>query len=267
MVSQDILITGAGGEIGSWLRRSLRAPDRHIRLLDITAQDALEPDESARLLTASITDQDAMLDACEGVDAVLHLGGLSTIGYSWDEYLDFNVNGTRCVLEAARLCSVPRVVYASSHHAVGFHSNAPGRTVPDYLYSRPDSLYGFSKAASESLCSLYHDRYGLDAICIRIGSFRTRPTDLRALWNWLSPGDCTRLFEAALSATSPGFRLVWGVSANERGIMSMDEARAIGYVPLDNAEEFINDVGAVALAEKVQGADLIGGRFTSPTVE
>jgi hypothetical protein len=62
------------------------------------------------------------------------------------------------------------------------------------------------------------------------------------LWNWLSPGDCTRLFEAALETTNPGFRLVWGVSANERGIMSLDEARAIGYVPLDNAEEFINDM-------------------------
>ena len=266
-MTQELLITGAAGEIGSWLRRSLRQPDRRIRLLDITEQNALEPDESARLMTASITDQNAMIEACEGVDAVLHLGGLSTMGYSWDEYLDVNVNGTQCVLEAARRCGVPRVVYASSHHAVGFRPNIPGRTVPDYLYSRPDSFYGFSKAASESLCSLYHDRYDLDVICIRIGSFRTRPTDLRALWNWLSPGDCTRLFEAALSTTSPGFRLVWGVSANDRGIMSLEEARAIGYVPLDNAEEFIHDIGLGAEAGKVQGADLIGGAFTSPTVE
>jgi nucleoside-diphosphate-sugar epimerase len=266
-MTQEILITGAAGEIGSWLRLSLRQPDRHIRLLDVTGQNALEPDESARLITASITDQGALTEACEGVDAVLHLGGLSTVGYSWDEYLDVNINGTRCVLEAARLCGVPRVVYASSHHAVGFHPNTPGRTVPDYLYSRPDSLYGVSKAAGESLCSLYHDRYGLDVICIRIGSFRTRPTDLRTLWNWLSPGDCTRLFEAALATTNPGFRLVWGVSANERGIMSLEEARAIGYVPLDNAEEFINDVGVDAHTEMVQGADLIGGPFTSPTID
>jgi uronate dehydrogenase len=266
-MTQEILITGAAGEIGSWLRRSLRQPDRHLRLLDITTQNALEPNESARLITSSITDHDAMSEACEGVDAVLHLGGLSTVGYSWDEYLDVNVNGTHCVLEAARRWGVSRVIYASSHHAVGFHPNTPGRSVPDYLFSRPDSLYGFSKAASESLCSLYHDRYGIDVICIRIGSFRTRPTDLRALWNWLSPGDCTRLFEAALSTANPGFRLVWGVSANQRGIMSLDEARAIGYVPLDDAEEFINDIGVGVQAGNVQGADLIGGPFTLPTVE
>jgi hypothetical protein len=83
----------------------------------------------------------------------------------------------------------------------------------------------------------------------------------------LSPGDCTRLFEAALETTNPGFRLVWGVSANERGIMSLEEGRAIGYVPLDNAEEFINDVGVDAQTEMVQGADLIGGPFTSPTID
>ena len=36
--------------------------------------------------------------------------------------------------------------------------------VADYLFPRPDTLYGVSKAAGESLCSLYHDRYGLEAI-------------------------------------------------------------------------------------------------------
>lgn len=265
-MTQQILIIGAAGNIGSWLRTSLRQEDRHLRLLDVAPQDAVEPGEDAHIITASITDHDAMLHACEGADAVIHLGGLSTAGYTWDEYLDVNVNGTRNVLDAVRHCGVGRIVYASSHHAVGFHPNTPGRTVPEYLYPRPDTLYGFSKAASESLCSLYHDRFGLDAICIRIGSYRTRPTSLRTLWNWLSPDDCTRLFEAALSVSNPGFRLVWGVSANSRGIMSLAEARAIGYVPLDNAEEFINDI-AIAHDGTAEGQDLIGGPYTAPSVE
>ena len=41
---------------------------------------------------------------------------------------------------------------------------------------RPDSFYGFGKAAAEGLCSLYHDRHGLDVAYLRIGSFRDRPT-------------------------------------------------------------------------------------------
>ena len=51
----------------------------------------------------------------------------------------------------------------------------------------PTRLYGVSKAASESLCSLYWDRYGIHSICLRIGSYRERPTDKRALLTWLSP--------------------------------------------------------------------------------
>jgi uronate dehydrogenase len=257
----DVLITGAAGHIGSLLRRTLRHPSRHLRLLDVAAQSPLEPDEDADLIEASFLDAFRFSAACEGVEAIIHLGGLSTGGARWREYLDVNINGTREVLEAARRMGVPRVIYASSHHAVGFHPSDRGETVPDYLYPQPDSLYGVSKAASESLCSLYHDRYGLDTVCLRIGSYRERPTNQRELWSWLSPGDCNRLFEAALSVPSPGFRVVWGVSANTRGIVSLSEAHDIGYYPLDNAEDY------AAYSETTTVNNFMGGPFASPTFE
>lgn len=261
----EVLITGANGIIGSLLRRTLRQPTRHLRLLDLATQPALEPDERATLIAGSFLDADLMNVACEGVDAIIHLGGLSTGGYAWHEYLDVNINGTREVLEAARRANVPRVIYASSHHAVGFHPSSDETLVPDYLYPRPDSIYGVTKATSESLCSLYHDRYGLDTICLRIGSFRERPTDRRSLWSWLSPGDCTRLFEATLRTPSPGFRLVWGVSANTRGIVSMVEASAIGYVPLDNAEDYAAEIEADGTRD--DGELFMGGPYTAPDVD
>lgn len=264
---RDFLITGANGLIGSHLRQSLRQPGRHLRLLDVAAQPGLALDEDATLIEGSFLDPETMALACEGVDAVVHLGGLSTGGYDWRQYLETNINGTREVLEAARRAHVPRVIYASSHHVVGFHPSTAEETVPDYLYPRPDSLYGVSKAASESLCSLYHDRYGLNVVCLRIGSFRDRPSDRRMLWSWLSPGDCTRLFEAALGAPSPGFRVVWGVSANTRGIVSLKEANKLGYYPLDDAEAY----GAAILASDVDSvpavSDVMGGPFAAPSFE
>jgi NAD(P)-dependent dehydrogenase (short-subunit alcohol dehydrogenase family) len=266
-MTQQILITGAGGTIGSWLRYSLRQPDRHLRLLDIKAQTELGDGEAAQLIEASCTDPDAMLDACRGVDVVLHLGGLSTGGFNWEQYADVNINGTYCVLDAARRAGVPRVVFASSNHAVGFHPTNTGFTVPDYLFPRPDSLYGVSKAAGESLSSLFHDRYGLDVVCLRIGSYRTRPTDQRSLSNWLSPGDCTRLFEAAIATPAPGFRVVWGVSANTRAIMSFDEAHNIGYFPTDNAEDYAEQINADPHSSHAQGGPFIGGPFTDVTFE
>jgi uronate dehydrogenase len=262
----DVLITGSNGQIGTHLRRTLRQPTRRLRLLDIATQPELEANEAATLIEGSFLDADTILSACDGVDAIIHLGGLSTGGYEWREYLEVNINGTREVLEAARQRGVPRVIFASSNHAVGFHPINGGETVPDYLFPRPDSFYGTSKAAGESLCSLYHDRYGLDTICLRIGSFRDRPIERRNMWSWLSPGDCTRLFDASLNAPSPGFRVVWGVSANTRGIVSLREANELGYYPLDDSEEYADEIAAVDAADLDAGAAL-GGRYASPHFE
>jgi uronate dehydrogenase len=266
-LTQQILITGAAGQIGSWLRQSLRQSERHLRLLDIAVQNNVDANEDAELIVASCTDEVAMLQACEGIDVVLHLGGLSSGGYSWDQYLDVNIDGTFKVFEAARRCGVSRVVFASSNHAVGFHPAHDDARVADYAFPRPDSFYGVSKVAGESLGSLYHDRHGLDVVCLRIGSFRPLPTDERALWNWLSPGDCTRLFEAAIATPQPGYRVVWGVSANSRGIMSLDEGRAIGYVPIDNAQDYAADIVDSPTTTTALGGAFVGGPFAAPDFE
>jgi uronate dehydrogenase len=260
-----VLITGAAGTIGAALRRSLARPGRHLRLLDVAPQDGLAPGEDAELIVGSFLDAAVMADACRDVGAVVHLGGCSTNEFEWDEYLDVNINGTYAVLESARVAGVARVIFASSNHAVGFQSIDGGSVAPDYLFPRPDSLYGVSKAAGESLGSLYHDRYGLDVICLRIGSFGERPMNVRQLWSWLSPGDCGRLVEAALTTPCPGFRVVWGISANRRAVVTLAEANAIGYYPLDDADDFADEI----IANSDDGArdelPFIGGPYTLPS--
>jgi NADP-dependent aldehyde dehydrogenase len=257
-----ILVTGARGTIGSMLRTSLRRPGRHLRLLDVAPLSPLEADENAQLITGSFLDPEIMAGACQGVRAIVHLGGLSHAGFSWPEYVEVNIHGTYLLAEAARHAGVERVVYASSNHAVGFAPLRDNGPVSDYEYPRPDSYYGVSKVASESLLSLYHDRYGLDAVCLRIGSYLDRPTTLRSLWSWLSPGDCTRLVEAALTAPNPGFRVVWGVSSNSRSAVSLDEGHAIGYQPLDNAEDYAGEI----TGDQTQWRD-VGGPYSAPDFE
>ncbi len=260
-MSDVVVLTGAQGAIGSMLRRSLRRPGRHLRLLDVAPLSPLEPGEDAELFSRSFLDPDVLDDVCRGANTIVHMGGLSHEGYAWSEYLEVNIHGTYLLAEAARQAGVERIVYASSNHAVGFAPLRDGATVPDYEFPRPDTYYGVSKAASENLLSLYHDRYGLDVVCLRIGSYRDRPSDLRSLWSWLSPGDCARLVEASLSTPRPGFRIVWGVSANSRAAVSLDEARAIGYEPLDNAEDF-----AASVTDDHDAWGDVGGRYTGPDV-
>ncbi|MGC2485513.1 MAG: NAD(P)-dependent oxidoreductase [Acidimicrobiales bacterium] len=260
-MSDDVLLTGAQGAIGSMLRRSLRRPSRHLRLLDVAPLAPLEPGEDAELISGSFLDPGVLDDACRGANAIVHLGGLSHEGYSWSEYLEVNIHGTYLIAEAARRAGITRIVYASSNHAVGFVPLRDGSQVPDYEFPRPDTFYGVSKAASESLLRLYHDRYDLDVVCLRIGSYRERPLDTRSLWSWLSPGDCTRLVEASLSTPHPGFRIVWGVSDNARASVSLAEGRAIGYEPLDNAEDYATDLPP----EHDPWRD-VGGRYAGPDV-
>jgi nucleoside-diphosphate-sugar epimerase len=161
------------------------------------------------------------------------------------------------------------VIFASSNHAVGF---APRESfpVPDYAFPAPDTYYGVGKVAGEALAGLYHYRYGLDTICIRILTCSDKPPSPRGLSTWLSPDDAGRLFEACLTAPHPGFRVVFGVSANTRGgWVSLREAAALGYTPQDDAESLAGEV--IAEFGEPDPADpvlrYLGGEFTLPDLD
>ena len=257
-----ILITGAAGRIGTMLRPRLACGGRTLRLLD-TAELTAGPGEQA--IRASVTDMAAMTAACRGADAVIHLAGIAWEA-PWRDILDVNIDGTYVAFEAARRAGVPRVIFASSNHAVGF-TPREDFPVPEYGYPAPDTYYGVAKVAGEGLAFMYHKRYGIDAVCTRILTCFERPPSARALSTWLSPDDAGRLFEACLTAPAPGFRVVFGVSANTRGgWVSLDEARALGYEPRDDAEvyaaEVIAEHGEPDPASPV--FRYLGGEFTTP---
>jgi nucleoside-diphosphate-sugar epimerase len=259
-----LLITGAAGNIGRRLRPLLRRDDRILRLADISVVDDVHPGEEA--MSVDVTDPAAVAKACEDVDAVLHLAGLSSED-GFDELLAVNVVGTRNVLQAAVDAGVTRVLLASSNHAAGYYRRAdvpPGSDgLPGDLPPRPDTFYGWSKAALESLGSLYHDRYGLGVVCLRIGTCFDEPVGSRGLATWLAPVDAARLVEACLAAPDLGFAVVWAVSDNTRRWWSLDEARALGFESVEDAEKFasarIPEFGEPDLDDPVH--DLVGGYF------
>jgi nucleoside-diphosphate-sugar epimerase len=262
VVAQTLLITGAAGRIGGMLRPRLARADRTLRLLDVAPIDA--PGEREEVVTASVTDLEVLTSACRGADAVVHLGGISGEA-AWSAILDVNIHGTFTVFEAARRAGVPRVVFASSNHAAGFHPSVD--PVPDDVPARPDTLYGVAKVTGEALGSLYHDRYGLDVVCLRIGSCFSEPPDARALATWLSPGDVARLVDAAVSAHAPGFRVVWGVSDNTRRRWSLTAAAELGYRPRDDAEAFADrDLATDVWTDAFVGGGFCGTRYDEPGV-
>lgn len=261
LAPRTVLLTGAAGGVGSFLRVSLPGYGYRLRLTDRVpvpgAPDALMVD---------LGDQAAVRAAVRGVDAVVHLGGLSTED-SFENILDANIRGGYHLYEAARLEGVRRVVFASSNHAVGFvprPEQPGGEPLPVDVPPRPDSYYGLSKCFGESLASLYADKYGVQTVSVRIGSCYERPRDTRMLATWLSPADAGRLVHAALSAPGVHHSVVYGISANTRGWWDLAPARALGYQPQDDSEVYAAEVVAAhgELAPGTPEYRFLGGAFT-----
>ncbi|MEI7059284.1 NAD(P)-dependent oxidoreductase [Nocardioides sp. CCNWLW239] len=263
-MSETVLITGANGVVGRLMRPRLAREGRVLRLLDVVRPEPPAEGEAVEIIEASVTDEAAIRAACEGVDAIIHLGGISVEG-PWADILSANIDGTRVVLEAARDAGVRRVVLASSNHATGFYDidSAPEGGLPADVFPRPDTYYGVSKVAIEALGSLFHDRYGIDVTALRIGSCFEKPWDRRSLWTWMSPDDGARLLEACLATPEPGYRVVWGISRNTRNWWSLEAGEAIGYHPQDDSEIFAAELLGDGVDDGPQGPEerLAGGKF------
>ena len=256
-----LLLTGAAGVLGRVLRTGLKPHCTTLRLSDIrplgdaAAGEELHP---ARLEVA-----DAMLGLLAGVDAVVHLGGVST-EQPWSAVLPANIMGVHNLYEAARRNGVRRVVFASSNHVTGCYGT--DAFISPANPARPDGQYGLSKLFGEGLASLYFDRYGIETVSLRIGTATPTPQDRRALSSWLSHADLLRLVLAALGARNVGALVVYGISANTARWYAAEAGWArIGYQPQDNAEAWREQVGHIpvssdpdSVTNRLQGGSFLG---------
>lgn len=263
--ARTVLLTGAAGRIGTVLRERLPALGWRLRCYD---RVPVETADGAEAVRAELADAEALRAAMRGADAVVHLAARPGEG-DFPQILDDNVMGTYHVYEAARAEGVRRVVAASSNHAVGFvpvpAADAP--RVPVDVAHRPDTYYGLSKCFGEDLAQLYWDRLGIETVSLRIGACFPEPRSLRDLTIWLSPGDCARLVDAALTAPGVGHTVVYGCSANTRGVFDLSAGEAIGFRPVDDSEAY---AARLAAAENGDGAAApgadglpVGGAFAT----
>jgi uronate dehydrogenase len=228
-----LLITGAAGGLGRQLRTRMKSCCRTLRLSDIDDLGSAAAHEELR--PARLEDRDSVHALLDGVDAVVHLGGVST-EQPFEPILAANVVGTYNLYEAARKHGVRRIVFASSNHVTGFYRQDEVISPSDPV--RPDGLYGLSKAWGENLSRFYFDRYGIETVCLRIGSSFPEPKDRRMLATWLSYDDLERLVRACLTAPVVGHTIVYGMSDNTVTWWDNTSARHLGWRPQDSSERF-----------------------------
>ena len=228
-----LLLTGAAGGLGRVLRPRLKGLCETLRVSDIAELGAAAAGEE--VMPADLADKAAVTALLQGVDAVVHLGGIST-EHAFEQILPANIVGTYHVYEAARRAGDRRIVFASSNHVTGFYRQ--DETISPKQPVRPDGYYGLSKAFGENLAQFYFDRYGLETVSLRIGSSFPEPRDRRMLATWLSYDDLERLVTAALAAPAVGHTVVYGMSDNRLTWWDNTPSRHVGFRPQDSSEPF-----------------------------
>ncbi len=244
------MVTGAAGRIGNILWERL---GEEWNLAGIDLRSTPDP----RIVEADMLDLDVVSGLMAGVDAVVHLGARSHPSTTWKELREPNIEGTRAVLEAARQAGLRRVVFASSNHVTGMYEHDmpfkailggdragldPGRLdrITHEWPIRPDSPYGISKAFGEALGRYYAEVFGLEVICVRIGTVNreNRPRSPRERATLLTHADLAALIDACLRVERVPYSVLYGVSANTWRIWDLEAPRRVlGWVPRENAEE------------------------------
>lgn len=182
-----ILVTGAAGHIGNVLVRELLARGKTVRAMLLPGEDRTPLDGlNVEIVEANVLNVSQLTNAFEGVDTVFHLAGLISILPGKDEMVDrVNVEGTRNVIQAARMMGVRRLVYTSSIHAL---ARLPNDQVIDETapFDPKNSAGEYDRSkAKASLEVLSAARNGLNAVIVCptgvIGPYDFRLSELGSL--------------------------------------------------------------------------------------
>ena len=165
------LVTGGAGFIGCNLVRYLLAAGHAATVLDNFAtgkrENLADVADRIELIEGDIRDRAAVDRAVNGCRAVFHQAALGSVPRSVADPVnshDSNVNGTICVLEAARAAGVRRIVFAASSSAYGDQEVSPKH---EKMVPMPISPYAAGKVACEAYMRGYAAVYGLETICLR----------------------------------------------------------------------------------------------------
>ena len=171
-----VLVTGAGGFIGSHLVEELAGLGARVRaLVRYNSRshwgflEGLRPELAARveIVSGDVTDPHFVMQLVEGREAVFHLAALIAIPYSYEapsSYVAANVTGTLNVLEACRRLKVAKLVHTSTSEVYGTAVYAP---IDEKHPLQGQSPYSASKIGADHLAESFYRSFGLPVAIAR----------------------------------------------------------------------------------------------------
>lgn len=168
--SQHVLVTGAGGVVGTAVSEALLEAGAEVTGVDRGGNRWSEAVDD-RTIRADLRDPSSLDDLPGDVDAVVHLAARSRVMDSLEEPSQGleNLESTFRILEWARRGSVPRLVFASSREVYG--SVPAGRAAEgDLEVGGVENPYAASKVGGEAMVQAWRNAYGLDAAALRLAN-------------------------------------------------------------------------------------------------
>jgi 2-alkyl-3-oxoalkanoate reductase len=243
-----VLVTGASGFLGGHVAEALSARGDHVRALvrKTSNRKHLEKLANVELFEGSVEQVDRVVDAVEGMDAIVHCAGIVK-ARSTDEFFAVNVGGTSNLVEAARQRgkALKRFVHVSSLEACG--PSADGEPV-DLDQENPVTRYGRSKLAAEKV--VLSARGEIPVVILRpaaiygprdveiLDAFKSIQRGLfpviaggRSKTIWIYATDCASACVHAIDADVPSGRVYFvddGCGAIDMRQMFSDFERALG---------------------------------------
>jgi nucleoside-diphosphate-sugar epimerase len=235
------LVTGIAGFIGSSLARTILTQGDEVRGIDNLStgnrENLAEIADKVDFREADVLDRDALQNACNGVDYVLHQAAIPSVPKSVVDPLGSNganLDATVNVLVAARDAKVKRVVFAASSSAYGDTPTLPKR---EEMNPSPISPYAVAKLASEYYLTSFYRCYGLETVSLRY-------------FNIFGPRqDPTSPYSGVLA------KFITQMLAGDQPIILGDGTQSRDFTYIDNAVE-ANLSAAHAPAVKVAGTVL-----------
>jgi uronate dehydrogenase len=228
-----ILMTGAAGGLGRRLRDRVQEFADIVRLSDMV--DFGPAREGEEVVLCDLANRDDVFKMCEGVDAILHFGGVST-EVEFEPIMNGNILGMVNLYEAVHKLGIRRVVFASSNHTMGMYPTTT--RVDASMPTRADGYYGLSKVWGENLSRFYWDRFGIETVCLRIGYCFPEPTTHRQMCTWLALDDLVQLLRRSLVTPRVGHTIAFGVSDNPGKWWDDRLSNHLGYAPQESSAKF-----------------------------
>ncbi len=233
-----ILVTGSAGRIGQAVVRELNGRGRQLRGFDLVPTPGIKDS-----LVGNISDTDAVRQAAEGVQAIIHLAAIPDDDDFLTKLLPNNIVGVYNIMEAARLAGVKRVVLASSGQVVWWQRFTGPLPIRTDVQPTPRAWYAAAKLFLEGAGRAFAESHGLSVIVARLGWCPRNKEHVEELartdWGpdvYLSPGDAGRFFACAVEAPADiRFEVVYACSRPSKELVYDPEPakRLLGFEPLD----------------------------------